>query len=480
MLEVAEVGSKLSKQEFAELEPELRVDLLNAQFDLRQADFPVLVLLAGDDRLGVNDTLARLHEWMDARYLVTRAFDVDADHDDADPFFMPYWRELPPAGRIGVFRPGWMMHAVAQHVLGYDDEATLNTHLKHARALERALVDDGTLLLKFFLHLPAKQFRKRLEKEKDLRLGGRDWRMYEHYDDAIPMLERALRETGDPVPWQVIESSDARHRDVTVAQAILAALRERLAAPPRQSAPAASAVAVPDVISTVDLSSELSRDAYEGKLEKLQERLLEASRKLQKRSARTVLVFEGSDAAGKGGCIRRLTWALDPTDYRLLPIAAPSDEERARHYLWRFWRRLPAAGHISIFDRSWYGRVLVERVEGFASEAEWRRAYAEINDFEEQLVQHGAVVAKFWLHIDADEQLRRFEARAETAYKKYKLTDEDFRNREKWPLYEEAANEMFARTSTELAPWYLVPANDKRFARIEVLERTCEAMERAL
>jgi len=265
-----------------------------------------------------------------------------------------------------------------------------------------------------------------------------------------------------------------------VARAILAALTERLSqAPPAPRAPAVAA-AVPDVLSRVDLSSALPREEYQERIEKLQARALRAARELRKQETSTVLVFEGWDAGGKGGCIRRLTWSIDPEDYRLLPIAAPSDEERARHYLWRFWRRMPGPGGIAIFDRSWYGRVLVERVEGFASEAEWRRAYGEINDFEGQLVEHGTVVAKFWLHLDADEQLRRFEARAETDYKKYKLTDEDFRNREKWPRYEEAANEMFARTNTELAPWYLVPANDKRFARVEVLQKVCKAMERAL
>ena len=480
MLEVAEIGSKLSKAEYEEAVPALRVDALNAQFDLRDADFSVLVLLGGDDRLGVNDTLSRLHEWLDARYLVTRAFDLVEEHEARWPFFWRFWRELPRAGRSGLFRFDWTMHAIAQHVLGEEDEETLEGRLQHARSLERALVDDGTVLLKFFLHLPEKELKKRLKKDKDGRIGPRDWRMYEHYDKAIRVAERALRATSDPVPWQIIESTDARYRDLTVARTILSAVTQRLSSPPPAAVPPPRAAAVPDLLSRVDLSSSLPRGKSRERLEELQTRLLRAARALAEQGKSTVMAFEGWDAAGKGGCIRRLTRPLDPADYRVLPIAAPTDEERAHHYLWRFWRHLPAPGRITIFDRSWYGRVLVERVEGFASEAEWRRAYGEINDFEGQLVEHGMVVVKFWLHIDPDEQLRRFEERAGTAYKKYKLTDEDYRNREKWPRYEEAVNEMFVRTSTELAPWHLVPANDKRFARVEVLERTCEAMERAL
>jgi polyphosphate:AMP phosphotransferase len=480
VFEVAEIGSTLSKEEYEQAVPQLRVDLLNAQFDLRDADFSVLVLLGGDDRLGVNDTLGRFHEWMDARYLVTRAFDLVQEHEARWPFFWRYWRELPPAGRIGVFRGDWTLHAIAEHVLEKGKEETLDARLRHARELERALVDDGTVVLKFFLHLPEKQFKKRFKKDKDWRVGPRDWRMYENYDEAIPVAEKALRETSDPVPWQIVESTDARYRDLTVARAILTAVKQRLSSPPPTPTARAAASVVPDVLARVDLSSSLPREEYRERLDPLQARLLRNVRALKDQGTSAVLVFEGWDAAGKGGCIRRLTRPLDPADYRLLPISAPSDEERARHYLWRFWRRVPAPGQLAIFDRSWYGRVLVERVEGFASEAEWRRAYGEINDFEEQLVEHGMVVVKFWLHIDADEQLRRFEERAETAYKKYKLTDEDYRNREKWPRYVEAANEMFARTSTGLAPWHRIPANDKRFARIEVLRRTCEALKQAL
>jgi polyphosphate kinase 2 (PPK2 family) len=230
------------------------------------------------------------------------------------------------------------------------------------------------------------------------------------------------------------------------------------------------------VLDRVDLSAQLDEEPYERELAELQGRLNGLSREARERGITCVLAFEGWDAAGKGGAIRRLTRAMPVGNYQLVPIAAPTDEERAHHWLWRFWRHLPRAGRTLIYDRSWYGRVLVERVEGLAREDEWRRAYAEINDFEAQLHEHGIPLLKFWLHVDEDEQRRRFEARAKTPYKKYKLTDEDLRNRQKRPLYEAAVHEMVVETSTRYAPWTLVAANDKRHARIEVLRGVCERL----
>jgi len=193
-----------------------------------------------------------------------------------------------------------------------------------------------------------------------------------------------------------------------------------------------------------------------------------------------VLLFEGNDAAGKGGSIRRITQALDARTYRIIPVAAPTEEERAQPYLWRFWRHLPRKGRVAIFDRSWYGRVLVERVEGFCTHADWMRAYGEINDFEEQLVRNRTVVIKFWLAISQEEQLKRFKEREKIGFKRFKITEEDWRNREKWPLYEQAVCDMIDRTSTEIAPWTLVEANNKWYARLKVLKTVCTRIEKAL
>jgi AMP-polyphosphate phosphotransferase len=241
------------------------------------------------------------------------------------------------------------------------------------------------------------------------------------------------------------------------------------------TAPAAGKRA-PDVLRRLDTTRTVSKDDYKTTLELLQGRLNRLQREAAADGRALVLVFEGWDAAGKGGAIRRLVSALEPRAYRIYPVAAPTDEERAQHYLWRFWRHVPRAGRVAVFDRSWYGRVLVERVEGFATEAEWGRAFDEINDFERQLVDHRAVVVKYWLHITKEEQERRFKERARSPYKSWKLGEEDWRNRARWDEYEAAVTAMVARTSTSFARWHLVAANDKNAARLEVLKVACDAL----
>ena len=286
-----------------------------------------------------------------------------------------------------------------------------------------------------------------------------------------------------------MEGYDANYRELTVGRAIRDAINRHLdqwaqrdkgilAAPTRSfTADRGSDEASRTVLSHLDMSANVDKEVYRTRLEELQGRLNLLFRRAKSQRRSVVAVFEGWDAAGKGGAIRRVTAALDARDYQVIPIAAPTDEERAHHYLWRFWRHLPRAGRVTIFDRSWYGRVLVERIEGFASEPAWMRAYSEITDFEEQLHDHGILVVKFWLHITKNEQLRRFEERQKTPYKHYKLTEEDWRNREKWDRYEMAVNDMVERTSTPFAPWTLVEANDKRYTRIKVLKTLCARLE---
>jgi len=286
----------------------------------------------------------------------------------------------------------------------------------------------------------------------------------------------------------VVEGADARYRSVTVGRILLDALRRRVAqerkgrrapvvtaAPPSPPPPDGK-----DVLGALDLTLRLTDATYEQALEREQGRLAVLCRRKAFRRRSLVVAFEGNDAAGKGGAIRRVTGALDARRYEVIPVAAPTEEERAQPYLWRFWRHVPAQGRVAIFDRSWYGRVLVERVEGFAPEADWMRAYAEINQFEEQLTRAGAVVVKFWAAISPAEQLKRFRARERTRFKRFKITPEDWRNREKWPEYERAVRDMVDRTSTAVAPWTLVEANDKRWARVKVLKTLCDRLEAAL
>ena len=485
MFEAFESGTKVSKADYTEAVPDLRVRLLNAQFDLRRADFSVLVLLGGDDIQGVNDMLDVLHEWLDARYIDTRVMLRPTEDERERPLFFRYWQSLPAAGRIGIHLGGWAVGAVRDQVLGEPSEAIRAQRIRHIRNFEAALVADGVLLVKVWLHLSPKEHERRNGKPAKKRDRENheeaNW-IADQLDETLTAAESILQKTDSAeAPWWIVEGTDERHRNLTVARALLEAVEARLerTVAPAPATPVPSPP-LPDVLAAVDLSAHLERDEYKRRLDEQQERLLDLALRARKDGVSTVLVFEGWDAAGKGGCIRRITRPLDARDYRVVPISAPNDVERAHHYLWRFWRELPRAGRMVIFDRSWYGRVLVERVEGFAREDEWRRAYEEIRDFEEQITEHGVALAKFWLQIDPDEQLRRFEAREQTPYKKYKITPDDYRNRDKWDDYVAAVNEMVVRTGTDDAPWHLVSANDKRHARVTVLEETCAALERAL
>jgi polyphosphate kinase 2 (PPK2 family) len=234
------------------------------------------------------------------------------------------------------------------------------------------------------------------------------------------------------------------------------------------------------LLNALDLSRSLEKKAYTQELTHYQGKLYRLARAAREKKRSSILVFEGWDAAGKGGTIRRVTHAIDARNYQVISIAAPTDEERLHHYLWRFWRHIPRAGQVTIYDRSWYGRVLVERVEGFAGENEWMRAYSEIVNFEEALTGHGISLLKFWLHIDKDEQLKRFKEREQTPFKQYKITEDDYRNRDKWDAYDAAVNDMVARTGTQEAPWILVEANDKRYARVKILKTYCDKLEATL
>ena len=486
MFEAAEIGSSVSKEQYEQRLPGLRVELINAQYDLRPMPFPVVVVVAGDDRLGCHDVLNDLGAMLDPRSLETHAYGAATDDESQRPEFWRYWRDLPANGRIGMFFGAWATRFLAARFLGKLKRAEFEKRIEDIRLFEQTLTDNGAILLKFWLHLPKSELKRRLKKArrrvgKWWRVGEADWRIFDNYDDALEMVEDLLRKTstGD-APWRIVESVDSHYRNLTIAEALLAAIQSRLAA---GAAAVSAAVSAPPsvqdshtILDRVDLSATLDEKSYDKQLARCQARLNALTDRALARGRASVLVFEGWDAAGKGGTIRRVTQAIDASNYTVVPIAAPTDEEKSHHYLWRFWRRLPRAGHMTIFDRSWYGRVLVERVEGFARPDEWMRAYAEINDFEEHLAEHGVALLKFWLHIDPDEQLRRFKARENTPFKHYKITEEDYRNRGKRNAYEEAVNDMIARTSTRLAPWTIVPINDKRYGRIEVLRTICKRL----
>ena len=491
MFESAEIGHRIDKETFKRQEPKLRQRLLALQYSLlEKAKFPVIVLVNGVDGAGKGETVNLFNEWMDPRHIHTHAFGLPSDSERARPEMWRYWQALPPKGRIGIFFGSWYTDPIVRRVMGDDNRAAFEHRLGAIRHFERMLAAEGTLLLKLWFHLSKRAQKKRLgeleaHKATAWRVTKEDWSNYERYDKFIEVCEDTLRETSTgEAPWQVIDGSDHEYRSLTAGKMLESALAARLKgakpaiAPP--APPPRKAIDGRTLLASFDYKRSIDGKDYDRELSKWQARLAVLTRSKQMRKRSLVLVFEGMDAAGKGSTIRRITHALDARYYRVIPVAAPTEEERAQPYLWRFWRNLPAQGRCAIFDRSWYGRVLVERVEGFCSERDWMRGYHEINEFEEQLEESGAVVAKFWLAITAKEQLKRFRAREEIAYKRFKITPEDWRNRKRWPAYERAVEDMVARTSTDVAPWNVIASDDKRFARLEVVKTLCKRIEEAL
>jgi polyphosphate:AMP phosphotransferase len=491
MLESAEIGHRVSKQVYAREEPKLREALLNAQFDLSQSGRgPVLLVISGVEGGGRGETANKLTEWMDPRHIRVVAFGERTAEEQARPPAWRYWRALPPKGRLGIFMNAWYNEVMIEHLRGGDRD-TLHARLQSLRQHEQMLTDEGLVLLKFWIHLSKADQKKRLQKlDRDPRTSWRvtraDWKAYRVYTRSHDLWEHLLRETSTgAATWYVVEGADERYRNLTVGKILLEAMHTT----PAAKAKAALHPVTPTppsvldnlkLIRDLDLSKRFPATKYPAKLEKLQGKLAKLARHQRFAEHSLILAFEGVDAAGKGGAIRRVTGALDARQYVTVPVAAPTDEERAHPYLWRFWKQVPPRGGIAIFDRSWYGRVLVERVEGLCNVPDWMRAYEEINQFEEQLTEGGAILVKFWLQISKAEQLARFRARERTSFKRFKITPEDWRNRKKWAVYERAVCDMVDRTSTEIAPWTLVEAEDKYYARIKVLTTIVERLKEAL
>jgi AMP-polyphosphate phosphotransferase len=500
MLETAEIGQSLSRQAYDKIVPDLRTQLIQTQVALRDAGFPVIVIVTGDDLAGRHEVVDLLSEWLDPRFIDTRSFGEPSADDEAHPLFWRYWRALPPAGRMAVFTSAWGSYLLNQRLTGGFGRKRAAQFATEARAFETTLAAEGALILKVYLHVPPKKLRKQAaDFGNPLHLSEVDvLRRYvrKHTRRALAMIEQTLAETTIPqCPWNLIESTDRRFRNVAVARLVLdrinAQIKQRAqdakGKPPAatvkvSSAPAAASVPVAarTILSTVDLSLKISGADYQRRMAEFHVRLNELAMRVRKKGVGVVAAFEGWDAAGKGGTIRRLVQSMSAPLYRVIPIAAPTAQERAYHYLWRFWRQIPPRGGFVVFDRTWYGRVLVERVEGFATQEQWSRAYDEINDFERQLTDGKMILLKFWLHISKDEQLRRFKERERIPFKRYKIGPEDYRNREKWDQYELAVNEMIARTSTPVAPWSIVPSNDKDYARVHVIQAVVDAIEKAL
>jgi len=489
MLEAAEVGHAITKATYDRAEPKLREALLDAQYTLKESGRgPVLVLMAGLAGGGRSETLQKLTNWMDPRFIRAIAFGLRTPEALAHPPAWRYWQVLPPKGRLGIFMNAWYNEALERHQRDGDPSALIAS-LGRIREHEQMLADEGFRFVKVWLHMRKSDLKAKLEKLEDdddtPRPLLREIReTYRTYVERRQLFEQVLRESSSGfAPWSVVEGADDHYRDLTIGRLVLAGLKDAAKRIPLAHRAGPTSTATPADVSllrSLDLTQQLDDDTYEDALERCRGRLARLT--LRKRFAKRslVLVFEGMDAAGKGGAVRHVTSALDARTYQVVAVSAPNDEERAHPYLWRFWRCVPRAGGITIFDRSWYGRVLVERVEGYAAEPDWLRAYDEINRFEEDLAEAGAIVVKFWLQISRNEQLKRFRAREKTRFKRFKISPDDWRNRRKWPAYEQAVCDMVGRTSTTLAPWTLVEGEDKRFARIKVLRTIVERLENEL
>ncbi len=480
-------GRNISKEQFSSAAMELRPQLIALQQQLRDAKFPVLVIISGNEGAGKTETLNFLLEWLDTRSAHAQAFWKETDEECARPYYWRFWRAFPKKGEMGIFLGGWYTRPIEMRVLKKMSPAEFSVELKRIRNFEEMLSSEGALLIKFWLNLSKKDQKKRFKKlESDAdtawRVTRQDWKFLNKHAKLCRSADEALTATSVPgADWHVINAAQPRYRNLHLAKIITAELKHRLAKTPgSKPVPDHPAPKPGNALRKLNFSATLDCEEYEKELAHWGAKLAILSREMVAKKRSLVIGFEGTDAAGKGGAIRRLTQFLDARMYRVVPIAAPTDEERAMPWLWRFWRHIPMHGRAVIFDRTWYGRVLVERIEGFCAKNEWQRAYAEIKEFESQLVENGAVVLKFWLATSKAEQLKRFKLRETTEWKKFKITDEDWRNRGKWDYYEAAACDMFAKTSVPHAPWVLVEAENKLHSRIKVVKTVVQALELAL
>ncbi|MGN0252178.1 MAG: phosphate--AMP phosphotransferase [Oliverpabstia sp.] len=503
MLDQIDLTKKMDKKAYKERMEEMMPQLSRLQRECKELGIPVMIVFEGFGAAGKGVQISKLISSLDPRGFHVHAIDGESKDENLRPFLWRFWTKTPEKGRIAIFDRSWYRRVLVDRFDGVTTTKELEYAYEEINSFERQLTDGGYVIIKLFLAIDRKEQKKRFKKLMESKSSA--WRVSEgdlkrnrEYDVYKAMNDEMLQKTdSDYAPWTIIEATDREFATVKIYSAVIKALSEKIESVKKEKerkqkektakkaesikpAENEDTVLRTSSLNSVDLSLSYTKEEYKEKLEKLQNRIEELHGELYRRRIPVILGFEGWDAGGKGGAIKRLTEKMDPRGYQVNPTAAPNDIERAHHYLWRFWNNVPKKGHIAIFDRTWYGRVMVERIEGFCSKEEWMRAYKEMNDMEANWVHSGAIVMKFWLQIDKDEQERRFKERMENPEKQWKITDEDWRNREKWDQYEQAVDDMLVRTSTTYAPWIIVEGNNKYYARIKVLQSVVDAIEKRL
>lgn len=493
MLDTLDLNLSLDQQTYDSQIEDLMRQLRHLQRACWEEKLTIIVVLEGWAAAGKGTLVKKITNYMDPRGFDLYPVLAPTPEENQYPFLWRFWQKLPRRGSIAFFYHSWYTHLLEDRLFKKLPDVELPTVIRQVNVFERQLVEDGVAIAKFWVHISQKELKSRLKKYDNnelqaWRVRKEDWQQSKHYKEYANIAEEMLSNTSTGAsPWTLVEGDCKRWARVKVLTQLVAIMtetldRKRLSLPKLPSLPAQVSLlpTEPNFLAQVDLSLQFSQKDYKKKLSEAQVELRQLQLKIYEEQIPVLIMFEGWDAAGKGGAIKRLTDILDPRSYKVHAFAAPTQEELQHQYLWRFWQRIPAKGTIAIFDRSWYGRVLVERIEGFASDLEWRRAYQEINEFEANLTSAGYVIVKFWLHISPEEQLNRFQTRQDDPFKQYKLTQEDWRNREKWPIYEVAVNQAVARTNTPTARWTIVPANDKYYARVHVIETVINAIKAKL
>ncbi len=492
MLEKVDLTKKISKEEYKDKISKLESEIGKLQRQYREWNIPVMIVFEGFGAAGKGLQIGRLIQSLDPRGFQVFAIKKETEEERMHPFLWRFWTKTPARGRIGIYDGSWYRKVLIDRFEKRIKQSELPKAFDSICSFEKQLADDGNVVIKLFLDISKEEQKKRFRKlmknkATAWRVTKGDLKRNQRYEKYKQYIEDMLQKTDmDYAPWNIIEATDKRFATVKIYTTVISAMAEQIKRVKQKQvevvhmageADAALGDLQESILAKVDLSLSYTKEEYQKKLKNLQDRMELLHGEIYRRRIPVVLGFEGWDAGGKGGAIKRLTEKMDPRGFVVNPIASPSDTEKEHHYLWRFWRAMPKDGHIAIFDRTWYGRVMVERIEGFCTRQEWQRAYREINDMERDLADAGAIVLKFWMQIDKDEQERRFRERQNNPEKQWKITDEDWRNREKWEQYEDAVNEMLIRTSTEYAPWIVVEGNDKYYARIKVLETVIHAIE---